>query len=269
MPLRSVSLDDLTIQDQAAFVHVAIYGALEQVLRSSGHRFLVPADSQPISWDRAVFLNLTYWSADDGADVLCDEHGGIPADVVAHVAWHHLIAKEIERRANALGAAPGPACAQAMLFAESIASAFDLYLVGRLLRNQPDSDFIATQVAIMGEAAEQAGQGESDFAALLASVADDPERAFEDLRTLLFDVSLALLGCRDASQAQLVLEGFCEHRFEALLHHYQLSNWVLYSRAYASSAPEQAQVVRELDASLRRAPVSLDWLAANTLPASR
>lgn len=253
MSLRTVSLDDLIIDDEASFAHVAVFAQLRRLLRHSGHRFLVPAASEALSWDRAVFLNLTYWSADNGADVLCEDR--IPADVVAHVAWHHLAATQLARDAG-----PSAQCAQALLFGEAIASAFDLYLVGRLLRNAPDSDFIATQVSIMGEAAEEAGLSEADFAGLLEAVVEQPERAFEDLRALLFDVSCALLDCSDASQAHHTLEGFAGHRFAALLHHYQLSNWVLYARAYAAPAADQERRVRELDASLRAAPVSLDWL---------
>jgi hypothetical protein len=246
--LRSVSLDDLTIEDEASFAHVAAYAWLKRVLRRSGHQFQIPAAGEQLSWDRAVFLNLTYWNG-DGADVLCDDR--IAADVVAHVAWHHLASAHL---------APGPDCARALLFGESIASAFDLYLVGRLLHHVPDSDFITTQVSIMGEAAEQAGLSESDFQALLETVADEPERAFEDLRVLLFDVSGALLGCSGAREAQETLRSFADHRFGSLLHHYQLSNWVLYARAYAAPAPDQERLVHELDAALRTAPVSLEWL---------
>jgi hypothetical protein len=249
VPLRSVSLDELTIEDEASFAHVAIYERLKRALQRSGHQFHVPAEGLQLSWDRALFLNLTYWSGEQGTDVLCEDR--IAADVVAHVAWHHLVARQL---------GPGAGCAQALLFAESIASAFDLYLVGRLIRNVPDSDFISTQVSIMGEAAEQAGLSEVGFAELLGSVAEDPERAFEDLRALLFDVSRALLACRDALQAQRALEGFAGHRFESLLHHYQLSTWLLYARAYTAPAPDQEQLVRELDLALRKAPVSLDWL---------
>ena len=256
MSLRSVSLDDLIIDDEASFAHVAVFARLERLLRHSGHRFLVPAAGEGLSWDRAVFLNLTYWSADQGADVLCENR--IPADVVAHVAWHQLAATRLARDVG-----PSPQCAQALLFGEAIASAFDLYLVGRLLRNAPDSDFIATQVSIMGEAAEEAGLSEAGFAGLLETVVEQPERAFEDLRALLYDVSCALLGCRDATQAHQALEGFAGHRFAALLHHYQLSNWVLYARAYAAPVADQELRVRELDAALRAAPVSLDWLVEN------
>ena len=172
MPLRSVSLDELTIEDEASFAHVAVYERLKRVVQRSGHQFRIPAAGSHLSWDRAVFLNLTYWSGPEGADVLCEDR--IPADVVAHVAWHLLVARRLAR-----DVVPGPACAQALLFAESIASAFDLYLVGRLVRNVPDSDFITTQVSIMGEAAEEAGLSEVAFAALLDAVAGNTERAGE------------------------------------------------------------------------------------------
>jgi hypothetical protein len=253
--LSRVLLDELVITDEASFAHVALYVRLKQALRQAEYPFHVAAQGAPLSWDRATFLNLTFWSAQDGADVLC-EHS-IPADVVAHVAWHHLATTHLARLAPAATGAPS---ADALFFGEAIASAFDLYLVGRLLRNVPDSDFIATQVSVMGEAAEQAGLDPARFEALLDAVALDPEQAFEDLRSLLFDVARGLLGCRSAAQAQLVLESFIAHRFTCLLHHYQLSNWVLYARAYGAAVPAQERAVRELDATLRHAPVSLDWL---------
>jgi hypothetical protein len=241
--------------DEASFAHVAAYAQLKQKLRAGAPGFRVPASGTLLSWDRAAFLNLTFWNAKDSADVLCES--SIPADVIAHIAWHHLAAPELARLV------PGPAnapTAGALFFAEAIASAFDLYLVGRLLRNAPDSNFIETQVPIMSEAAEAAGLSEASFAALLDAVVEDPERAFEDLRALLFDVSRALLACSDAVAAQLALEQFAAHRFESLLHHYQLSNWVLYARAYGATAPEEERAVLALDATLRAAPVSLDWL---------
>src|SRR5882672_12395849 len=129
MALRTVSLDQLTIDDERSFAHVACYDRLKQSLRRSGHRFVIPEAGRDLSWDRALFLNLTYWSGHTGTDVLCDEH--IPADVVAHVAWHHVVGRELARAAVAPSEArSSPA---ALFFAESIASAFDLYLVGRLL----------------------------------------------------------------------------------------------------------------------------------------
>lgn len=253
--LLRVLLDDLTITDEASFAHVASYARLKRVLREAKCPFLIASPGTSLSWDRATFLNLTFWSSTEGADVLCES--SIPADVVAHVAWHHLAIVQLARLAPGASAMPG---ADALFFGEAIASAFDLYLVGRLLRNVPDSDFITTQVSIMGEAAEQAGLSDAKFQALLEAVALDPERAFEDLRSLLFDVSRALLECRGVTEAHDVLERFAGHRFAALLHHYQLSNWVLYARAYGAVNAVQRHAVHELDATLRAAPVALDWL---------
>jgi hypothetical protein len=253
MPLRAVSLGELVIDDEEALSLVPLYPRLKQVLESSGHRFRIPANRARASWDRVLFLNLTYWSGAEGADVLADEH--VPADVVAHVAWHHVVGRQL--------AAAGSAGAAAMLFSEAVASAFDLYLVGRLLNLAPQSDFIATQVPQMAEAAEEAGLSESGFAGLLEQVSADPEAAFEDLRRLLFDVATALLACRDAEEAQLALERFAAHRFEPLLHHFQLSNWILYARAYGGGETRASdEAVRRLDASLRGASKPLEVAAS-------
>jgi hypothetical protein len=263
MPLRDVPLDDLSIDDEASFAHVALYAQLKRILKRSNQRFLVPERDGELSWDRAVFLNLTFWNAEHGAELLCEDR--IAADVVAHVAWHAVVSTQLSRLISA-----GPPSADALFFGESIASAFDLYLVGRLLHNAPDSDFITTQVPIMAEAATQAGLAEAEFAALMHDVTQHPERAFEDLRALLFDATKALFRCRDALQAQAQLESFDGHRFEPLLHHYQLSNWILYARAHAAPTTHAtaASIIAGLDAGLRNAPDSLAWLAKHWLEAT-
>jgi hypothetical protein len=257
MQFRPATLDELTIDDRAPLTGVAIYQRLETFLRGSGHRFLIPDAGRHASWDRALFLNLTYWNVEAGADVLCDDH--IPADVVAHVAWHELATRRIARAA---GASPSSA---GLFFAESIASAFDLYLVGRLLPRAAESDFLATQVPLMAECADNAGLPEAGFAALLEEITRAPERAFEDLRALLFDAATALAACGTATAANAALEELAGHRFAPLLHHYQLSNWILYARAYADRSSEPDEIVRGLDRTLREAPVSLDWLDQNWL----
>ena len=258
---RLVTLDDLTIDDRSSFAGIAIYGRLEQTLRRSAHRFRIPERGRAVSWDRALFLNLTYWNEDEGADVLCDDH--IPADVVAHVGWHEVVSGALARLRSSTSTSAPPAAA--LFLAESIASAFDLYLVGRLLQSAPDCDFVTTQVPLMAECAGEAGLRAAGFSALLEEVVRQPERAFEDLRALLFDAANALLACRGLEQAQTVLEGFADHRFAPLLHHYQLSNWILYARAYADRSSPPDEVVQGLDRTLREAPVSLDWLEHNWL----
>jgi hypothetical protein len=221
-------------------------------LRRDGYRFRVPEGTEA-SWDRVLFLNLTFWDPSEQGDVL--PAASIPADVVTHVAWHHL-----SRRAF-----PKPS-ADALFFGEAIASAFDLYLVGRLLGHAPESQFLETQVPAMAEVASSAGLSEDEFETLLQSIAADPERAFEDLRELLFDAGSALTSARGVNEAAAVLARYDAHRFGPLLHHYEMSNWVLYARAYASDALSPDAGVRALDAALRTSDNALDrlereWLA--------
>jgi hypothetical protein len=252
---RVVTLDDLTIDDRASFRGVAVYGRLEELLRRSAHGFRIPEGSRAVSWDRALFLNLTYWTEDEGADVLCDDH--IPADVVAHVGWHQVVSRALALRSSSPS---GPPSATALFLGESIASAFDLYLVGRLLRSAPDCDFVTTQVPLMAECAGEAGLAEAGFSALLEEVVRQPERAFEDLRAMLFDAATTLVACSGVTEAQAALEGFADRRFATLLHHYQLSNWILYARAYARRSLGTDDVALDVDRALREAPVSLEWL---------
>lgn len=245
--LTRVTLAELEIEDEAAFEKLALYQRLKAVLAGARYEFRVPPAGATIPWDRAALLNLTFWNANEASDVLTERR--IPADVVTHAAWHHLARKALPESS-----------ADALFFGEAIASAFDLYLVGALLRHAPTCSFLETQVPLMAEASERAGQSEADFEALLETVANRPERAFEALRQLLFDASTALVAARSVDEAEAALESLSSHRFAPLLHHYELSNWTLYARAYASQALAPSEAVRTLDRSLREADDSLEWL---------
>ena len=219
MTLRSLRLTELTIRDERSFRHIALYDVFRRMLVDDDVRFRVPSDDSPhASWSRALFFNLTFWNASDPSDVLVD--ASIDADVVAHVAWHHAARKAL------FSGGSGAVSADALFLGESIASAFDLYLVGRTLGREADGDFLETQVPAMAEVAEAQGVSAAAFEGLLAGVVADPERAFEDLRALLFDVASALVRCADVDAAAAVFERFSDHRFAPLLHHYQLSNWI-------------------------------------------
>ena len=259
MPLRRTTLDTLTFLDEPAFLALPVYARLKQHVIASKYPFLIADAHTNFSWDRALFLNLTFWNGQQGADVLAETE--IPADVVAHVAWHQLANHNLQ-------AAVGPhtPSAASMLLGESIASAFDLYLLGKLIRSAPGCDFVTTQVPIMAEATEQAGLPDKGFERLLDGVASLPDQAFEDLRSYLFDVSCALLAAKSADEAQSILEDHEGHRFAPLLHHYQVSNWILYSRAYATSSPALEAEVQNVDAKMRAASSSLVWLEQNWLP---
>lgn len=247
-------IDDLVIDDESSFGHVALYADLKQVLRDARYRFRVLPDALAGRWDRAQLLNLSFWGADAGGDVLVDRH--LPADVVAHAAWHHLA-----HLATAGVPGSSPTVAD-VFFGEAIASAFDLYLVGRLLGHSPQSSFLETQVPAMADAADAAGCSEDDFASLLESVADDPERAFADLCELLYDATTALFSSGSAEAALAALCRFDDHRFAALLHHYELANWVLHARAYARGSGSGQERIGATRRAMRAAPVALEWLVA-------
>jgi hypothetical protein len=251
---RLLALDALSIDDEASFAHVGLYDDLKRVLLRAGYRFRVPAGSAALSWDRALLYNLVYWDADaPGGDVLVEPR--LAADVVCHAAWHHLAG-------DALSPGGTRASPEALLLGEAIASAFDLYLVGRLLGNAPNAEFLATQVPAMSDVAHAAGADEARFEAMLAEVAAEPERAFEDLRALLFDAAIALLAAGDADAAARALAPFDGHRLAALLHHYELPSWLLAARARRATGFDEAtaSAARAADAAMRAAPASLDWL---------
>jgi hypothetical protein len=254
-------LDELVIDDEASFAHVALYADLKEILRRDGYTFRVLPEASAGRWDRALLLNLTFWASGDGSegDVLVDDH--IAADVVAHVAWHHLATGALAgARKPHRPVRPAPPSPQALFLGEGIASAFDVYLVGRLLGHAPRSTFLRTQVPAMAAAADAAGLSAAGFEALLERIAGDPERAFEDLRELLWDATDALVGCSGAGEALAVLSRFDGHAYAPLLHRHELSNWILYARAYATRASGPDETARAIDRTLRREDDALAWL---------
>jgi hypothetical protein len=248
------TVEELTVRDERSFRHVALYGDLKEILRRARYPFRVMPKAASARADRALLLNLTFWAADAGGDVLV--HDCVEADVVAHAAWHHLSSRALAPRA---GERPSVA---ALLLGEAIASAFDVYLVGRLLGHAPGSTFLETQVPAMAVAAAAAGLSEDEFERRLEDLAVDPDRAFGDLRELLCDAAAALVACHGCEDAYAALSSLDERPYGWLLHRYELSNWVLYARAYGAAEGVDSPA-RAVDAALRREPVPLDWLAAH------
>lgn len=259
MRLQRLTLDHLRIEDERSYRHIGLYAELKRALVRDHVTFLVPKPGTPEArWDRALFLNLTFWSADQPSDVL--DGDAIPADVLMHAGWHHVTRRALEALGTASSQSP-----EALFLGESIASAFDLYLVGRLLGHAPDASFLETQVPAMAEVAQQAGMPEEAFEAMLDEVSRDPEKAFEDLRELLFDASTALVRAPSVEEAAETIARFDGHRFGPLLHHYELSTWILYARAYAKDLGAPDPQVMAIDAALRGADVALAWLEKHWL----
>ncbi len=270
-PFERVTLDQLTIEDADAFKHVELFDELKTVLLDARYHFRVGATGA-LSWDRAVFLNLAYWAdGAGGGDVLIDRT--IPADVVMHVAWHHLAAARLRSSLREPGTAarssPPAGIADADLLGEAIASAFDLYLVGRSL-GHAESSFLETQVPAMADVARSAGLEDEDMERLLDEVATDPDKAFEDLRVLLFETTRDLVAAESADAAMVALDRRRGHRFSALLHHYELASWVANARARSGQVggarPDRSDArvdAMELHVTLCGAPSSVEWLRDN------
>jgi hypothetical protein len=244
LTLRAIQIVDR--QDYAR-AGVTLLDRLADALGRDGVRFLVPR--REASWDRVAFLNLTFW-APGGGELLAAR--SMTGDQLAHVAWHHLVRRAV-----------GSGTPSASLLGEAIASAFDLYLVGALLRGAPRARFLEEQVPRLAERAAEAGLPARGFARLLERVAADPEAAFESLRQLLYDAARALVKVRSIPQAARTLERFAEHPMAPLLHHYELSNWLLYVRGNA--APGPAARAAALDAALRRSETPVATLCERLL----
>lgn len=254
MLFRSLPLDELIIDDETAFRHVAIYEDLKGRLRRDAVQFAVLDDSQTMATpDGARLLNLAFWDPDHHSEVLCDRV--LTADQVMHNAWHHVAQQ-------ALG--PAAKTATGMLLAESVASAFDLYLVGRLLGHAPNALFLETQVPAMSDACASAGMEEGAFTQLLQGASEEPEQSFESLRQLLFDASCTFIASTGLDDAVTALQQYSRHPFAPLLHHYELSTWVLYTKAYADDL-ESAEAVTSADQALRQANDPIAWLDTNWL----
>jgi hypothetical protein len=240
-PFARLTLDRLTILDERAFLRLPLYRALKSIVLRSNYAFRV---SRTPNWDRALLLNLTYWSAEAQGDVLPARR--LHADVVTHVAWHHLAQRTLDDRS-----------ARAMFLGESVASAFDVYLIGHLLQRGRRSSFLETQMAAFAQAAKNSGTSARSFEALVAFIASRPEAAFAELRALLMDATCALYESDDADVAANALARFDEERFACVLHHYELSTWVLHAKAHQRGKTKSR--TRTTDAALR-SPLAIDWL---------
>lgn len=250
MPLTPVPLSELSIRGERALSSLALYRSLKRRLLRDGYTVLVASEGSAFT-DRVQLLNLAFWQNGVG-DVLPE--ATIDADVIAHAAWHHVTAAKVGSRTRA-----------AMYLGESIASAFDLYLVGHLLRAGKRAAYLDSQVPAMTDAAQAAGHSEGEIAEMLGEVAADPVRAFEDLRALLFDVLQALDGVASPAEAAAVLEGSAAHRFHGLLHHFELPTWLLSARAWGAPGPDEAVIAA--DRALRAAHDPLAVLATWVDPA--
>lgn len=249
--LNRLPLSDVEIVDLDLYRHVA---ELEMLLAFAKNHDLTFAtvDEEGPAEDEARLLNLAFWHPGGVAEILDEPY--LTADQLAHNAWH--AAAEV-----ALG--PGAKTTEGLLLAEAVASAFDVYLVGRLVGHHPDAPFLESQVPAMRDAALAAGRSEEEVEALITRFVDAPETSFGQLWALLFDVSRALAKAEDAEAAAAVLRARRDAPLAPLLHHYELPTWILFARAYAEGSTAASVVAAEK--AIRDADDPVRWLCDNWL----
>lgn len=253
--LLRVQLQDLEIADEAAYAGFPLWAKLKA--RLEAHRvemFLADPEGPLAHWAATALINHTMRLPKGATEILHDRR--VPADALMHTAWHHA---GLFAMGNLAGSAEG------LLLGEAVASAFDAYIVGSLLHTESERpSALDTQVPAMAEVAAAASGSPEDFEALLHRMAEDPEGSFEELRELLFDVSIGLLYAEGVDEAEEVISSSHGHVFAPILHHYDLSIWVLYARAYGTDVQEHAGL-RKIDARLRAEAHPLEWLEAHWL----
>lgn len=253
--LHTVRIDELTIADEGAYAEFPLWTKLrKRLVEHEVDMYLVEADGPLTHWADTALINHTVRLPKGATEILHDRV--VPADALMHTAWHHAGVAAMGSLAST---------AEGLLLGESVASAFDAFVIGTLLgaeSEQPSA--LDTQVPAMAEVAAAAGGSQEDFEALLHRMAEDPEGSFEELRELLFDVSIGLLYGGTVERAEEVLNGTRGHVFAPILHHYDLSIWVLYARAFGADMKEHASL-RKIDAKLREVDKPLEWLVEHWL----
>jgi hypothetical protein len=90
-----------------------------------------------------VFLNLTFWTPEEQGDVLSGER--IDADVVMHVAWHHLARRALAGAPLTAGAmSTSPATSSGRSSAASSAIAPPMECPTSVARRTPTASMIST-----------------------------------------------------------------------------------------------------------------------------
>jgi hypothetical protein len=244
-------LDALRIRDARPFSHILHYAPLKQRLIDAQYTFqLLPKSANVAS---AQLLNLTYWGAPAealvGGDVLTE--AAIDADVVCHVGWHHMLRETLAADGD------NSSSAASLFLGESVASAYDLYMLGVLMLRAPSCGFVQTQAPAIADCATASGLSKRAFAQQLQTIALDPEAAFAALRTLLFDVTTALYLAKTQAAAFTILQSVREAPYSWLLPRFELSNWVLYARAYAKKATSAAASKLNRELAITERPLEL------------
>lgn len=243
-------LGDLEIVDDELLQAVPHYDVLKAVVAASGVAFRVMPEEASARSDQALLLNVVFWDASLVDDVI--ERPAVGAYSLPHIAWHYLASRELRRAGSAA------LSVDAQILGEAIASAFDLFTLGHLLRAAPTHALTKALVDGVQGPALAAGRSLDVLRGLLAGVRDEPEAAFADLRELLFVATRALYDAETSSDAFEVLQQVDEHPLGCVFFRHRVADWLLQIRASKGAAEDPE--TQAFAAALGEQPAPIAWL---------
>ncbi len=228
------SIDRLQIAEAGRFgrAGVTLLEKAVALLRAEGTLFL-PLGNNGLS----RLMNLLYWRAEAKREYVDGE--SVYADQVVHFALHQLVATRVSANHPRVD-----------LFAECLASAADVYLMGKLIQAGIESEFMQETLTSFGAYYEMYAQDERHFQRLLEQTGETPFTSMLELIDYLERFCLVLLKPGEADAAQAELLPMTAHFFYPLVHHYHVANWVLTLRDRRSDGLEAPTGLGELRARI-------------------
>ena len=185
----------------------------------------VRAISFPRGRGIARLLNLLQWEADGGLEFIDGQ--GTHADQLIHLGLHRLCDHKL-----------GSADPGAMLYAECLASASDIYLLGKLSLAGEETDFLADTLESFSSYYELYSHHESHLEQLLSQLQNNPYTTMLAVADYLFQFCLCLLYPTNIEAVGRELETMADHVYQPLVHHYNTANWILTIRSKHPHPPE-------------------------------
>lgn len=222
MKTTRCKLSDLDILEEAAFDRAGLT-LLEPCLELLSDLDVV---CFPKGRGLGRLVNLLQWQVDQQLEYL--DGDAVAADQVVHFALHHLWHRRI-----------GSDHPFDLLFAECMASASDLYLLGKLSNGGEETDFLVDTLDSFGSYYE-IYSSESRLEKLVARILENPYQTMSAAVDYLFRLGVALLSPQINLEA---LARFQDDLLYPLAHHYNISNWILTIRNRFPGSPDARELL--------------------------
>jgi len=218
LPIEAIEIDD-----RDAYGKVALDGLLEAAsatLDRAGVRVVVTERGR----GTARLANLLCWQVQANLELADD--AVLSGDQIIHFALHHLADQQM-----------GHEDPRALLFAETLASSADILLLGSLASLEPEPDFVVETMESFAYYYDLYAGSEEVLARVLTRIVDDPFAMMRAVCLFLYAAAEPLLSASDLATTLSHLDRLVEDDLYPLVHHYNMTNWILAIRA--ARLPEQ------------------------------